>query len=109
METLKKQLEEAQNLKDQAKKSREEAEKAKVEAKQETNKAKQKGYNLGVAETKETLRTEVPMVCHITAPKLGMKPLTELGLRLHLSGGRQRICSILWQSVPRILHPLKSR
>ena len=27
--------------------------------------AEQKGYDLGVAETKETLRAEVPAVCHI--------------------------------------------
>ena len=65
MEVLKKQLEEAQKLKNQAEKSREEAEKAKVEAKQATNEAEQKGYDLGVAETEETLRAEMPMVCHI--------------------------------------------
>ena len=44
-----------------------------------------------------------------TAPKLGMKPLTELGLRLHLSRGRQRMCSTLLQFVSRILLPLKSK
>ena len=58
-------MEEAQKLKNQAEKSREEAEKAKVEAKQATNEAEQKGYDLGVAETEETLRTKVPMVCRI--------------------------------------------
>ena len=60
-----KQLEEAQRLKDQAEKSREEAEKAKVEVKQATNMAEQKGYDLGVAETEETLRAEVPVVYRI--------------------------------------------
>ena len=65
MAALKKQLEEVQKLKDQAEKSREEAEKAKAEAKQATNDAEQKGYDLGVAETEENLKAEVPMVCHI--------------------------------------------
>ena len=62
---LKKHLEETQKLREQAEKSREEAERAKAEAEQATNEAEQKGYEIGVAETKETLRAEVPMVCHI--------------------------------------------
>ena len=65
MAPLKKQLKEAQKLKDQAEKSREEAEKARVETEQATNVAEQKGYDLGVAETEETLRAEVPVVCRI--------------------------------------------
>ena len=62
---LKKHLEETQKLREQAEKSREEAERAKVKAEQATNEAEQKGYDLGVAETEETLRAEVPMVCRI--------------------------------------------
>ena len=62
---LKKHLEETQKLREQAKKSREEAERAKAEAEQATNEAEQKGYEIGVVETGETLRAEVPMVCHI--------------------------------------------
>ena len=62
---LKKQLEETQKLKDQAEKSKEEAEKARVEAEQAMNVAEQKSYNLGVAETEETLRAEVLVVCRI--------------------------------------------
>ena len=53
---LRKKLEEAQKLKDQAEKLRAEAEKARDEAKQH-------GYDVGVAETKDTLRAEVPAVC----------------------------------------------
>ena len=49
----------------QAEKSKEEAEKARVEAEQAMNVAEQKSYNLGVAETEETLRAEVPVVCRI--------------------------------------------
>ena len=63
MATLKKQLEEAQRLKDQAEKSKAEAEKAKIEAKKAKDEAEQKGYDLGVAETEETLKAEVPTVC----------------------------------------------
>ena len=58
MATLKKQLEEAQRLQGQTEKARIEAEKARDEA-------EQKGYNLGVAKTEETLRVEVPAVCRI--------------------------------------------
>ena len=63
MATLKKQLEEAQRLKDQAKKSKAEPEKAKIEAEKTRDEAKQKGYDLRVVETEETLRAEVPAVC----------------------------------------------
>ena len=63
MATLKKQLEEAQRLKDQAEKSKAEAEKAKIEAKKAKDEAEQEGYDLEVAETKETLRAKVPAVC----------------------------------------------
>ena len=62
---LKKHLEEIQKLREQAEKFREEAERAKAEAEQATNEAEQKGYEIGVVETEETLRAEVPMVCHI--------------------------------------------
>ena len=58
MAALKKQLEEAQRLKDQVEKARIKAEKARDEA-------EQKGYDLGVAETEETFRAEVPAVCRI--------------------------------------------
>ncbi|XP_023892633.1 stress response protein NST1-like [Quercus suber] len=54
--TLQKQLEEAQKLKDQA-------EKAKAEAEKERDAAKQHGYDVSVAETEDTFRAEVPVVC----------------------------------------------
>ena len=63
MAALKKQLEKAQRLKDQAEKSKAEAEKAKIEAEKARDEAEQKGYNLGVAKTEETLRAEVPAMC----------------------------------------------
>ena len=63
MAALKKQLEEAQRLKDQADKSKAEAEKAKIETEKARDEAEQKGYDLGVVETEETLKAEVPTVC----------------------------------------------
>ena len=63
MAALKKQLEEAQRLKDQAEKSKAEVEKAKIEVEKARDKVEQKGYDLEVAETEETLRAEVPVVC----------------------------------------------
>ena len=75
-----KQLEEAQRLKDQAEKSREEAEKAKVEVKQATNMAEQKGYDLGVAETEETLRAEVLVVCRIYCAQTWDEALNRAGV-----------------------------
>ena len=60
---LKKQLEEAQRLRDQAEKVKVEAEKAKVKAERERDEAKQHGYDVGVAETEDALRAEVPAVC----------------------------------------------
>ena len=60
MVALKKQLEEAQRWKDQA-----EAEKARAEAEKARDEAEQKDYDLGVAETDEALRAEVPAMCCI--------------------------------------------
>ena len=65
MAALREQLDEAQRLKDQAEKAKAEAEKARVEAKKARDEAEQKGYDLGVVETEETLRAEVPAVCRI--------------------------------------------
>ena len=47
--SLRKKLEEVRKLKDQAEKARDEAE--------------QHGYDVGVAETEDALRAEVPAVC----------------------------------------------
>ena len=60
---LKKQLEEAQRLRDLAEKAKVEAEKAKAQAKRERDEAEQYGYDVGVVETEDALRVEVPAVC----------------------------------------------
>ena len=80
MASLKGQLEEAQRLKDQAEKSKAEAEKAKIEAEKARDKAEQKGYDLGVAETKETLRAEVPAVCRIYCSQTWDEALNRAGV-----------------------------
>ena len=60
---LKKQLEEAQRLRDQAEKAKVEVEKAKAQAEKERDEAEQHGYDVGVVETENALRAEVPVVC----------------------------------------------
>ena len=65
MVALRAQPEEAQRLEDQAKKAKAEAEKVRIEAEKARDEAEQKGYDLEVAETEETLRAEVPAVCRI--------------------------------------------
>ena len=63
MAALKKQLEEAQRLRDQAKKAKVEAEKAKAKAEREKDEVEQHGYDVGIAKTEDALRAEVPAVC----------------------------------------------
>ena len=63
MAALRAQLEEAQRLKDQTEKAKVEAEKAKAEAEKEKEKAEQHGYDVGIAETEDTLQAKVPTVC----------------------------------------------
>ena len=61
---LKQQLEEAKKLKDQAGKAKMQVEEDKAKAKKERDEPKQHGYDVGVAETEDTLKAEVPVVCH---------------------------------------------
>ena len=63
MVALKKQLEEAQRLRDQAEKAKVKAEKAKAQAERERDEAKQHGYDVDVAEIEDALRAEVLAVC----------------------------------------------
>ena len=80
MAALKKKLDEAQRLKDQVEKSKAEAEKARIEAEKVRDQAKQKGYELGVAETEETLRVAVPIVCHIYCAQTWDEALNRAGV-----------------------------
>ena len=63
MAALKKQLEEAQRLRDQAEKAKVEAEKAKAQAERERDEAEWHGYDVSVNETEDAIRAEVPVVC----------------------------------------------
>ena len=73
--TLQKKLEEVQKLKDQSERSKDEAEKAKKEAERAQDEARQHGYDVGVAETEETLRVEVPAVCQTYCAQTGDEAL----------------------------------
>ena len=63
--TLKQQLEEAKKLKDQAEKARMQAEEDKAKAEKERDEAEQYGYDVGLAETEDTLRAKVLAVCRV--------------------------------------------
>ena len=67
-------------LKDQAEKSKVAVEKARIEAKKARDEAEQKGYDLGVAETEETLRAEVPTVCRIYCAQTWDEALNRAGI-----------------------------
>ena len=58
-------MEEAQKLQDQIERLKNKAEKAKMEVEKARDEAEQQGYDLGVAETEETFRAEVPTVFRI--------------------------------------------
>ena len=77
---LKKQLEEAQRLRDQAEKARVEAEEAEAKAKKERDEAEQHGYDVGVAETEDALRAEVPAVCHVYCTQTWEEALYRAGI-----------------------------
>ena len=63
MAALKQKLKEANKLKDQAEKAKMQVEEDKVKAEKERDEAEQHGYDVGVAETENALRAEVPAVC----------------------------------------------
>ena len=60
---MKQQLEEANKLKDQAEKAKMQVEEDKAKAEKERDEAEQHGYDVGVAETEDALRAEIPAVC----------------------------------------------
>ena len=80
MAALKQQLEEAKKLKDQVEKARMQAEEDKAQAKKERDEAEQHGYDIGVAETEDTLRAEVPAVCHAYCTQTWEEALNQAGI-----------------------------
>ena len=77
---LKKQLEEAQRLRDQAEKARVQAEEDKAKAEKERDEAEQHGYDVGVAETKDALKAEVPAVCPVYCSQTWEEALNRAGI-----------------------------
>ena len=79
---LKQQLEEAKKLKDQVEKARMQAEedKAKAKTKKERDEAEQHCYDIGVAETEDTLRAEVPTVCHAYCTQTWEEAFNQAGI-----------------------------
>ena len=80
MAVLKKQLEEAQRLRDQAENAKVEAKKAKTQAEKERDEAEQHGYDVGVAETEDALRAEVPVVCRAYCTHTWKEALNRAGI-----------------------------
>ena len=78
---LRKKLEEAQKLKDQAERLKTKAENAKMEAKKAWDEVEQHGYDVGVAETEETLRVEVPVVCRTYCAQTWEEALNRAGVQ----------------------------
>ena len=77
---LKKQLEEAKKLRDQAEKARVQAEEDKAKTEKERDVAEQHGYDVGVAETKDALRAEVPAVCRAYCTQTWEESLNRTGI-----------------------------
>ena len=78
---LKKKLEEAQKLKGHVEKLRANAKKAKVEAENARDEAEQHGYDIGMAETEDTLRVQVLAVCHTYCAQSWEEALNQAGVK----------------------------
>ena len=91
---LKQQLEEANKLKDLAEKARLQAEEDKIKAEKERDEAEQHGYDIGVAETEDALRVEVPAVCHAYCAQTWEEALNQA--EVEASSGLRRLESIIF-------------
>ena len=101
MAALKQQLEEANKLKDLAEKAKLQAEEEKVKAEKERDEAEQHGYNVGVAETEDALRAEVPAVCRAYCAQTWEEALNQVGVEP--SSELRRPESIIFPSALQIL------
>ena len=79
---MKQQLEEAKKLKDQAEKARMQVEEDKAKVEKERDKAEQHGYDVGVAETEDTLRAEVPAVYRTYYTQTWEEALNQVGIEV---------------------------
>ena len=73
-------MEEAKKLKDQAEKAKMHAEEDKAKAEKERDEAEQHGYDVGIAETEDTLRAEVPAMCHAYCTQTWEEALNQAGI-----------------------------
>ena len=80
MAALRQQLEEAIKLKDLAEKARLQDEEDWIKAEKERDEAKQHGYDVGVAETEDALRAEVPAVCRAYYTQTWEEALNQAGV-----------------------------
>ena len=91
---LKQQLEEANRLKDLAKKAKLQAEEDKIKAENERNEAEQHSYDVGVPETEDALRAEVPAICCTYCAQTWEEPRNQAGVEA--SSGLRRPESIIF-------------
>ena len=98
--TLRQQLEEANQLKALAEKARAQAEEDKLKAEKERDEAEQHGYDVGVAETEDTLRAEVPAVCRAYCAQTWEEALNQAGVEA--SSGLRKPESIIFPSALQI-------
>ena len=98
--TLRQQLEEANQLKALAKKAKMQAEEDKLKAEKERDEAEQHGYDVGVAETEDALRAEVPVVCRAYCAQTWEKALNQAGVEA--SSGLRKPESIIFPSALQI-------
>ena len=100
MAALKQQLEEDNRLKDLAEKAKLQAEEDKVKAEKERDEAEQHGYDIGVVETEDALRAEVPAVCRAYCAQTWEEALNQAGVEA--SSGLRRPESIIFPSALQI-------
>ena len=73
-------MKEAKKLKDQVEKARMQAEEDRAKAEKERDEAKQHGYDVGIAETEDTLRAEVPAMCRAYCTQTWEEALNQAGI-----------------------------
>ena len=92
--TLRQQLEVANKLKGLAEKAKVQAEEDKLKAEKERDETEQHGYDVGVAETEDALRAEVPAVCRAYYAQTWEEAFNQAGVEA--SSGLRRPESIIF-------------
>ena len=67
---------------------------ARIGAECSKEKAEEDAYDLGVAETQAILKAQVPGYVGFIVPRFGTRLLNMLGLKPHLTCGKQSVCII---------------